>query len=65
VSNRPTIYFNVLHDIPTIDSIIYRRSATLRTYAGDTSLPGGKRDPEDRNPEETAVRAPLFVSTCS
>jgi hypothetical protein len=40
---------------------MYRRSATLRTYAGDTSLPGGKWDPEDRNPEETAVRAPLSV----
>lgn len=34
-----------------------RRSATLRTYAGDTSLPGGKVDPVDRNIEDTAVRA--------
>jgi hypothetical protein len=37
-----------------------RRSPTLRTYAGDTSLPGGRWDPEDRNLEETAVRAPWF-----
>ena len=44
------------------DSMLYRRSATLRTYAGDTSLPGGKRDPEDKNLEETAV-CTLFVST--
>ncbi|KXN88980.1 Nudix hydrolase 15, mitochondrial [Leucoagaricus sp. SymC.cos] len=36
--------------------LLSRRSATLRTYAGDTSLPGGKVDPEDRNIEETAVR---------
>ena len=35
-----------------------RRSATLRTYAGDTSLPGGKMDSGDRNVEETAVRLP-------
>lgn len=35
-----------------------RRSATLRTYAGDTSLPGGKMDSGDRNIEETAVRLP-------
>jgi hypothetical protein len=33
-----------------------RRSATLRTYAGDTSLPGGKVDLEDRTWEDTAVR---------
>ncbi|KAF9035888.1 hypothetical protein BJ165DRAFT_1508720 [Panaeolus papilionaceus] len=33
-----------------------RRSATLRTYAGDTSLPGGKVDPEDRSLEDTARR---------
>jgi 8-oxo-dGTP pyrophosphatase MutT (NUDIX family) len=32
-----------------------RRSATLRTYAGDTSLPGGKADPEDKTIEDTAV----------
>ena len=31
------------------------RSASLRTYAGDTSLPGGKVDPEDKTIEDTAV----------
>lgn len=31
------------------------RSSTLRTYAGDTSLPGGKVDLEDRSIEDTAV----------
>ncbi|KAG6810369.1 hypothetical protein H0H92_012155 [Tricholoma furcatifolium] len=31
-----------------------RRSTTLRTYAGDTSLPGGKTDPEDATVEDTA-----------
>jgi 8-oxo-dGTP pyrophosphatase MutT (NUDIX family) len=35
---------------------LLRRSATLRTYAGDTSLPGGKVDPEDKSIEETARR---------
>jgi len=28
----------------------------MRTYAGDTSLPGGRWDPEDRNLEDTARR---------
>ena len=32
-----------------------RRSATLRSYAGDTSLPGGRVDPGDRTFEDTAV----------
>lgn len=32
-----------------------RRSSTLRTYAGDTSLPGGRVDPEDTTVEDTAV----------
>ncbi|KAJ6537858.1 NUDIX hydrolase domain-like protein [Mycena capillaripes] len=36
--------------------LLNRRSATLRSYAGDTSLPGGKVDPEDRTIEETARR---------
>ena len=40
------------------------RSASLRTYAGDTSLPGGKVDPEDKTIEDTAVSprsAPIFI----
>ncbi|KIM38741.1 hypothetical protein M413DRAFT_52300, partial [Hebeloma cylindrosporum] len=36
--------------------LLSRRSATLRTYAGDTSLPGGKVDPEDKSIEDTARR---------
>ncbi|KAF5334412.1 hypothetical protein D9611_013561 [Ephemerocybe angulata] len=32
------------------------RSSSLRTYAGDTSLPGGKVDPEDNSIEDTARR---------
>ncbi|KAF5369693.1 hypothetical protein D9615_010148 [Tricholomella constricta] len=36
--------------------LLSRRSATLRTYAGDTSLPGGKADPEDATVEDTARR---------
>ena len=37
-----------------------RRSSTLRTYAGDTSLPGGKVDPSDETLEDTAVRSSFF-----
>jgi coenzyme A diphosphatase NUDT7 len=33
-----------------------RRASTLRSYAGDTSLPGGKYEPDDRTLEETARR---------
>ncbi|OBZ70381.1 Nudix hydrolase 15, mitochondrial [Grifola frondosa] len=36
--------------------LLSRRASTLRTYAGDTSLPGGKRDPQDHNIELTARR---------
>ncbi|CCM00476.1 uncharacterized protein FIBRA_02510 [Fibroporia radiculosa] len=36
--------------------LLSRRAPTLRTYAGDTSLPGGKWEPQDRNMEWTARR---------
>ncbi|KAF7432538.1 hypothetical protein PC9H_004479 [Pleurotus ostreatus] len=36
--------------------LLSRRSATLRSYAGDTSLPGGKVDLGDRTFEDTARR---------
>ncbi|KAF9020089.1 hypothetical protein BDZ89DRAFT_1072469 [Hymenopellis radicata] len=36
--------------------LLNRRAATLRSYAGDTSLPGGKVDPQDRTFEDTARR---------
>ncbi|KAJ7494829.1 NUDIX hydrolase domain-like protein [Mycena galericulata] len=36
--------------------LLNRRSTTLRSYAGDTVLPGGKVDPEDRTIEDTARR---------
>ncbi|KAH9833854.1 NUDIX hydrolase domain-like protein [Rhodofomes roseus] len=36
--------------------LLSRRASTLRTYAGDTSLPGGKWEPRDRNLEQTARR---------
>ena len=32
-----------------------RRALTMRTYAGDTSLPGGRWETGDRNLEWTAV----------
>ncbi|KAI0796437.1 NUDIX hydrolase domain-like protein [Irpex lacteus] len=36
--------------------LLSQRSSNLRTYAGDTSLPGGKREPDDRTIEWTARR---------
>ena len=33
----------------------FRRSSSLRTYAGDTSLPGGKFESGDKDLEDTAV----------
>ncbi|KAL0950325.1 hypothetical protein HGRIS_010297 [Hohenbuehelia grisea] len=39
--------------------LLNRRSATLRSYAGDTSLPGGKVDPEDKTFEDTAVSSSI------
>ncbi|KAI5116234.1 hypothetical protein M0805_003296 [Coniferiporia weirii] len=36
--------------------LLSQRSATLRTYAGDTSLPGGKVEEADRTIEDTARR---------
>ncbi|KAI0076967.1 hypothetical protein K474DRAFT_1181426 [Panus rudis PR-1116 ss-1] len=36
--------------------LLSRRASTLRTYAGDTSLPGGKWEPGDANIEWTARR---------
>ncbi|THH18597.1 hypothetical protein EW146_g2420 [Bondarzewia mesenterica] len=35
--------------------LLSRRATMLRTYAGDTALPGGKVDPEDKTIEDTAV----------
>ncbi|KAJ6621003.1 NUDIX hydrolase domain-like protein [Mycena sp. CBHHK59/15] len=36
--------------------LLSRRASTLRSFAGDTALPGGKVDPEDRTIEDTARR---------
>ncbi|KAI0269349.1 NUDIX hydrolase domain-like protein [Gloeopeniophorella convolvens] len=36
--------------------LLSRRSDTLRSYAGDTALPGGKVDDEDKTIEDTARR---------
>ena len=41
----------------------FRRSASLRTCAGDTSLPGGRVDPEDRSLEDAAVRLVPFSAS--
>ena len=36
--------------------MLNRRAKTLSSYAGDTALPGGKIDDDDKTVEETAVR---------
>ncbi|KAF5358626.1 hypothetical protein D9758_007740 [Tetrapyrgos nigripes] len=36
--------------------LLNRRASTMRSFAGDTSLPGGKMDPEDKTIEDTARR---------
>jgi len=36
--------------------LLSQRASNLRTYAGDTSLPGGKREPDDHSIEWTARR---------
>ncbi|KAJ3783330.1 NUDIX hydrolase domain-like protein [Lentinula aff. detonsa] len=36
--------------------LLSKRASTLRSFAGDTSLPGGKMDPEDKSIEDTARR---------
>lgn len=36
--------------------LLSRRSASLRQYAGDTALPGGKVEPQDLTDEDTARR---------
>ncbi|KAJ3903116.1 NUDIX hydrolase domain-like protein [Lentinula edodes] len=36
--------------------LLSKRASTLRSFAGDTSLPGGKMDPEDKTIEDTARR---------
>ena len=33
-----------------------RRAKTLSSYAGDTALPGGRIDDDDKTIEDTAVR---------
>ncbi|CAK5266316.1 unnamed protein product, partial [Mycena citricolor] len=38
--------------------LLSRRSSTLRSYAGDTALPGGKVDPDDGSLEDAAVSDP-------
>lgn len=36
--------------------VLTKRSATLSTHPGETAFPGGKRDPSDRDLQETALR---------
>ncbi|KAA1127231.1 hypothetical protein PGTUg99_032218 [Puccinia graminis f. sp. tritici] len=39
-----------------LNVLLTRRSKTMRTYAGETALPGGKMEPQDLSLEETARR---------
>jgi len=36
--------------------LLSRRASSMRSYAGDTALPGGRREDGDRSPEDTARR---------
>jgi 8-oxo-dGTP pyrophosphatase MutT (NUDIX family) len=36
--------------------VFIRRASTLRAHSGEIAFPGGKAEPEDRSPEETALR---------
>ncbi|KIK99005.1 hypothetical protein PAXRUDRAFT_605341 [Paxillus rubicundulus Ve08.2h10] len=42
--------------------LLSRRSEALRTYAGDTALPGGRIDPRDVTMEDTAVSPARFLT---
>ncbi len=37
-------------------AVLTRRRADLRRHAGEISFPGGRRDPEDADLRETALR---------
>lgn len=39
-----------------IDVLLTRRTTTLSRHAGEVSFPGGRRDPEDRDLRDTALR---------
>jgi 8-oxo-dGTP pyrophosphatase MutT (NUDIX family) len=45
-----------------MNAILDRRAKTLSSYAGDTALPGGRIDDDDKTIEDTAVR--LDASSC-
>jgi hypothetical protein len=47
------LYHPILKLMPLGD----RRAKTLSSYAGDTALPGGRVDDEDKTIEDTAVRS--------
>lgn len=44
----------VLHALPTV--LLTQRTAHLRDHPGQISFPGGRVEPEDRTPSETALR---------
>lgn len=40
----------------TVRVVLTQRSRLLKKHAGEVAFPGGKRDPEDLNIQETALR---------
>ena len=60
-----TTYLLARKNVPGLNYIISdSRSASLRTYAGDTSLPGGKVEHEDKTIEDTAVGSGSIPHCC-
>lgn len=57
MSLRPaSVLVPLLDDGERIDVLLTQRSNRLRMHAGQISLPGGSRDPADRDAVETALR---------
>lgn len=44
-----------------LEVLLTTRSSSLRTHGGQTALPGGKADPGEDNPVDTAVRLGAYL----
>lgn len=53
---RAAVLVFLLEEPGKLDLVLERRSDDLPNHAGQFAFPGGAVDPEDRSPEETALR---------